>query len=61
MGITPQIDWENPEYSRFTRTIPDAYGEERKYYFLSDEFGQPQTDPQTGEIQWYEVPRVTIK
>lgn len=61
MGITPQIDWENPEYSKFTRTIPDAYGEERKYYFLSDEFGQPQTDPQTGEIQWYEVPRVTIK
>lgn len=61
MGITPQIDWENPEYSKFTRTATDAYGEERKYYFLSDEFGQPQTDPQTGEIQWYEVPRVTIK
>jgi hypothetical protein len=61
MGITPQIDWENPEYSKFTRTVTDAYGEERKFYFLSDEFGQPQTDPQTGEIQWYEVPRVTIK
>lgn len=61
MGITPQINWENPEYSRFTRTVTDAYGEERKFYFLSDEFGQPQTDPQTGEIQWYEVPRVTIK
>lgn len=61
MGITPQIDWENPEYSKFTRTATDAYGEERKFYFLSDEFGQPQTDPQTGEIQWYEVPRVTIK
>jgi hypothetical protein len=61
MGITPQIDWENKEYSKFTRTVTDAYGEERKFYFLSDEFGQPQTDPQTGEIQWYEVPRVTIK
>ena len=60
MGITPQIDWKNPEYAKFTRTITDAYGEERKFYFLSDEFGQPQTDPQTGEIQWYEVPRVTI-
>ena len=61
MGITPQIDWENSEYSKFTRTVTDAYGKERKFYFLSDEFGQPQTDPQTGEIQWYEVPRVTIK
>jgi len=60
MGITPQIDWENPDYAKFTRTVTDAYGEERKFYFLSDEFGQPQTDPQTGEIQWYEVPRVTI-
>jgi len=52
MGRPTQIDWTNPAYREFTRTIPDAQGKPQTYYTLSDETGAPLVGSD-GKPMWY--------
>jgi len=52
MGRPTQIDWTNPAYREFTRTIPDAQGKPQTYYTLSDETGAPLMGSD-GKPMWY--------
>ena len=52
MGRPTQIDWTNPAYREFTRTIPDAQGKPQTYYTLSDETGAPLMGSD-GKPLWY--------
>ena len=52
MGRPTQIDWTNPAYREFTRTIPDEQGKPQTYYTLSDETGAPLAGSD-GKPMWY--------
>ena len=52
MGRPSDIDWSNPAYQEFTRTIRDAQGKPQTYYTLSDETGAPLTGSD-GKPLWY--------
>ncbi len=52
MGRPTQIDWTNPAYREFTRTIPDPQGKPQTYYTLSDETGAPLVGSD-GKPMWY--------
>jgi len=52
MGRPTQIDWSNPAYREFTRTIPDKQGKPQTYYTLSDETGAPLVGSD-GKPLWY--------
>jgi len=52
MGRPTQIDWTNPAYREFTRTIPDKQGNPKTYYTLSDETGAPLVGSD-GKPLWY--------
>ena len=52
MGRPTQIDWSNPAYREFTRTIPDKQGNPKTYYTLSDETGAPLVGSD-GKPLWY--------
>lgn len=52
MGRPTQIDWTNPAYREFTRTIPDEQGNPQTYYTLSDETGAPLVGSD-GKPLWY--------
>ena len=54
MGQTPPIDWSNPAYSDFTKTVT-VNGQPRTYYKLSNSSGQPLTTAD-GSIQWFPAP-----
>ena len=54
MGQTPPIDWSNPAYSDFTKTVT-VNGQPRTYYKLSNSAGQPLTTAD-GSIQWFPAP-----
>jgi hypothetical protein len=52
LGRPTEIDWTNPAYREFTRTIPDAQGNPKTYYTLSDETGAPLVGSD-GKPMWY--------
>jgi hypothetical protein len=52
LGRPTEIDWSNPAYREFTRTIPDAQGKPQTYYTLSDETGAPLVGSD-GKPMWY--------
>ena len=52
MGRPTEIDWSNPAYSEFTRTITNAQGKPETYYTLSDETGAPLVDS-NGKPLWF--------
>lgn len=54
MGRPEDIDWSNPAYREFTRTVTGADGVPRLYYTLSDEKGAPLRGPD-GKILYYEA------
>jgi hypothetical protein len=59
MGRPTQIDWTNPAYREFTRTIPDAQGKPQTYYTLSDETGAPLVGSD-GKPLWY-IANIPVK
>jgi len=52
MGRPAEIDWSNPAYSEFTRTVTNAQGKPETYYTLSDETGAPLVDS-NGKPLWF--------
>jgi hypothetical protein len=54
MGRPEDIDWSNPAYREFTRTVTGADGVPRLYYTLSDETGAPLRGSD-GKILYYEA------
>jgi hypothetical protein len=52
MGRPTEIDWSNPAYREFTRTITNAQGKPETYYTLSDETGSPLVDS-NGKPLWF--------
>ena len=59
MGRPTQIDWTNPAYREFTRTISDAQGKPQTYYTLSDETGAPLMGSD-GKPLWY-IANIPVK
>tara|TARA_B110000208_G_scaffold92265_1_gene116097 strand:+ start:315 stop:1901 length:1587 start_codon:yes stop_codon:yes gene_type:complete len=54
MGVPSEIDWKNPAYSEFTRTVTDASGKPQTFYTLSDATGVP-LKGSDGKIQWFQA------
>jgi hypothetical protein len=52
MGKPVEIDWSNPAYGEFTKTIVNAQGKPEVYYTLSDETGAPLVDS-NGKPLWF--------
>lgn len=52
MGRPAEIDWSNPAYREFTKTIMNAQGKPEVYYTLSDETGAPLVDS-NGKPLWF--------
>jgi len=52
MGRPSEINWANPAYREFTRTISDEQGNPQVYYTLSDEMGVPLSG-NDGKPMWY--------
>ena len=52
MGRPSEVDWSNPAYREFTKTVTGADGNPQTYYTLSDETGAPLSGSD-GKPMWY--------
>ena len=52
MGRPSEVDWSNPAYREFTKTVTGADGKPQTYYTLSDSTGAPLSGSD-GKPMWY--------